>query len=68
VEKAVTKAEAEVATSSTSGNMKLQHQDQEQSMEQAIGEQTISHVETEEEDREDVPPNVEVTVKPLHIT
>jgi hypothetical protein len=45
----------------------LQHQDQEQSMEQAIGEQTISHIETEEEDKEDdVPPNVEVTIKPPH--
>jgi hypothetical protein len=64
-EKAVTKAEVKVAAPSISGNMKLQHQDQEQSMEQAIGEQTLFHVE-KEEDKEDVPPNVEVTVKPPH--
>jgi hypothetical protein len=65
VEKAVTKTEAEIAASSTSGNIKIEQQQQEQSMEQAIGEQTLSHVETEEE-KEAVPPNVEITVKPPH--
>ncbi|MGC2426091.1 MAG: hypothetical protein WA421_03575 [Nitrososphaeraceae archaeon] len=64
VEKAVTKAETEEAASSTLRNMKIQQQHQEQSREQGTKEQTLSHVETEEE--EAVPPNVEVTLKPPH--
>jgi hypothetical protein len=64
VEKAVTKAETEEAASSTLRNMKIQQQHQEQSREQGTEEQTLLHVETEEE--EAVPPNVEVTLKPPH--
>jgi hypothetical protein len=63
VEKAVIKSKSEEAASSTSGNMKIQQQYQEQSREQRTGEQTLSHVETEEES---VPHEVEVTVKPPH--
>ena len=44
--------------------MKIQQQHQEQPREQGTKEQTLSHVETEEE--EAVPPNVEVTLKPPH--
>ena len=65
VEKAVTKAETEEAASSTLRDMKIQQQHQEQSREQGIGEQTLSHVETEEEE-ETAPPEVEVTLKPPH--
>jgi hypothetical protein len=63
VEKAVIKTKTEEVASSTSGNMKIQQQHQEQSREQRTGEQTLSHVETEEES---VPHEVEVTVKPPH--
>jgi hypothetical protein len=65
MEKAVIKTKTEEAVSSTSGNMNIQQQQQhqEQSREQRTGEQTLSHVETEEES---VPHEVEVTVKPPH--
>jgi hypothetical protein len=63
VEKAVIKTKTEEVASSTSGNMKIQQQHQEQSREQRTGEQTLSHVETEEES---VPHELEVTVKPPH--
>jgi hypothetical protein len=46
-EKAVTKAEAKIAASSTSGNIKIKQQQQERPREQETEDQTLSHVETE---------------------